>query len=88
MTLADLIYWVILPLLGFSLLFTFLRLLRGPSLADRVVALDLIVAIVMGIVAVYAIAEQQATLLDVTMVLALLSFLGTVAFARYIEMRV
>ncbi len=88
MSLADLIYWVILPLLGFSLLFTFLRLLRGPSLADRVVALDLIVAIVIGIVAVYAIAEQQAALLDVTMVLALLSFLGTVAFARYIEMRV
>jgi multicomponent Na+:H+ antiporter subunit F len=88
MTLQALVYGAILPLLSISLLLTFVRLLRGPSLADRVVALDLMVAIIMGIIAVYAIAAHQSALLDVAMVLALLSFLGTVAFARYIELRV
>jgi len=88
MILQALAYWVILPLLSISLLLTFVRLLHGPNLADRVVALDLMVAIIMGIIAVYAVAAHESALLDVAMVLALISFLGTVAFARYIELRV
>lgn len=63
----------------------FSRLVRGPSLPDRVVALDLIATLVMGIIATYAIATGQFVFLDVAIVLALIAFLGTVAFARYLE---
>lgn len=61
------------------------RLFRGPSLPDRVVALDLIGTIAVGGIAIYAIAEGQPVFLNVSMVLALLMFIGTVAFAYYMH---
>jgi multicomponent Na+:H+ antiporter subunit F len=78
---------VILPALTVAILLVFLRLVRGPKLPDRVVALDLLATIGMGVLAVYAIATDQQVLLDVAVVLALISFLGTVAFAYYVEQR-
>jgi multicomponent Na+:H+ antiporter subunit F len=61
------------------------RLLRGPSLPDRVVALDLIGTLAVGMIAAYDIATDQPILLDAATVVALVAFLGTVAFARYVE---
>lgn len=85
MSLHDLILSLVLPLLSLAMVLAFIRLVRGPSLPDRVVALDLIATLAMGMIAVYAMARNQPVLLDVAIVLALLSFLGTVAFARYLE---
>lgn len=85
MNLQNLVLFLVLPLLSLAVMLAFVRLARGPSLPDRVIALDLIATLTMGIVAIYAIARNQPTLLDVAIVLALLSFLGTVAFARYLE---
>ena len=65
----------------------FLRLVRGPSLPDRVVALDLIGTFAVGIIAAYDIATEQPILLDAATVVALVAFLGTVAFAHYVEKR-
>jgi multicomponent Na+:H+ antiporter subunit F len=75
---------VSLLLLG-ALGLAFIRLLRGPSLPDRVVALDLVSVIGVGLVATYAVTVNQPVFLDVIMVFALISFLGTVAFAYYLE---
>ncbi len=88
MTLDNFALHVILPILAFALVLVFLRLRRGPSLPDRVVALDLMNTLGIGIVATYAIATNQSAFLDVAVAMALLSFLGTVAFAYYIERRV
>ncbi|MEX0806924.1 MAG: cation:proton antiporter [Candidatus Binatia bacterium] len=74
-----------LALLSSALFVAFFRLARGPSLPDRVVALDLISTISVAIVAVYTIITNKPVLLDVAIVLALIAFLGTVAFARYLE---
>lgn len=68
-----------------AVILSFVRLLRGPSLPDRVVALDLIAFLVVAIVAIYSIASDQAVLFDAAIVLALVAFLGTVAFANYVE---
>ena len=65
----------------------FIRLLLGPSLPDRVVAFDLMSSVAVGIMVVYSIATEETVFLDVAIVLALISFLGTVAFARYLEQR-
>jgi multicomponent Na+:H+ antiporter subunit F len=73
--------------LGVALSLAFLRLVRGPTLPDRVVALDLITVLAVAIIALYAIATHERILLDTAIVLALVAFLGTVAFARYIERR-
>jgi multicomponent Na+:H+ antiporter subunit F len=88
MNLQTLIYVVILPLLSVALFLTFIRLVQGPSLPDRVVALDLMSTLGIGIIAAYAIATDQPVFLDVASILALITFLGTVAFAYYLEQRV
>jgi multicomponent Na+:H+ antiporter subunit F len=69
------------------LVMAFYRLLLGPSLADRVVALDLVSAVTIGINAFFAVVTDEHVLLDVVAVVALTSFLGTIAFAYYIEVR-
>ncbi len=74
-----------LAMVGLSLFLTFFRLLRGPTLPDRVVALDLIGMLAIGMIAAYDIAMGQPILLDTATVVALVGFLGTVAFARYLE---
>jgi len=61
------------------------RLVRGPGLASRVVALDVIAVLGAALTAVFAIQFDVRVFLDVTIILALVSFVGTVAFAYYIE---
>lgn len=74
-----------LAILSSGLFLAFYRLVRGPSLPDRVVALDLIATISVAMIAVYAVITEKPILLDVAIVVALIAFLGTVAFARYVE---
>ncbi|NLF79297.1 MAG: cation:proton antiporter [Chloroflexi bacterium] len=88
MTLDDFALYVVLPILTLAVCGAFVRLVRGPSLPDRVVALDLMTTLGIGIIASHAIATGQAAFLDVAIAMALISFLGTVAFAYYIERRV
>lgn len=85
MNLPFIIYYFILPVLSLAMLCSFIRLVRGPSLPDRVVALDLMATLVIGIVAVYSIATGRSAYLDVAIILALIAFLGTVAFAYYLQ---
>jgi multicomponent Na+:H+ antiporter subunit F len=75
----------VLPVLAVSALLIFIRFLMGPSLSDRVVALDLLITTGIGIIAVYSIITNQPTFLDIAMILALIAFLSTVAFSYYIE---
>lgn len=70
-----------------AMIFSFARLVRGPTLPDRVIALDLFAILSTGFLVVYAIDTAQAVFLDVAIVLALIAFLGTVAFALYLERR-
>lgn len=87
MTLHDFLYYIILPILSISGFLVFIRFLLGPSLSDRVVALDLLITIGIGIIAVYSIVNNKPTFLDIAMILALIAFLGTVAFSYYLEKR-
>ena len=81
------LYYVILPILTLSVLLIFFRFLKGPSISDRVIALDLLITTGIGIIAVYSIIVNQSTFLDIAMILALIAFLGTVAFSYYLEKR-
>lgn len=87
MTLSAYIDYVILPILGFSLLLVFIRLFRGPTVVDRVIALDLLITIGVSVITVYSISTQKSTFIDIAMILALIAFLGTIAFAYYLEKR-
>jgi multicomponent Na+:H+ antiporter subunit F len=76
-----------LALIGLAMFLTFIRLVRGPTLPDRVVALDLMGVLAVGMIAAYAVATDQPGLMDPAAVVALVGFLGTVAFARYLVKR-
>jgi multicomponent Na+:H+ antiporter subunit F len=76
---------VALALVGVAVLLAFVRLVRGPDVANRVVAVDLLSALVVGIAGAAAVLSGDPVYLDVALVLALIAFLGTVAFARYAE---
>lgn len=87
MSLHELIFYSVVVVLTLSILLAFIRLMKGPSLSDRVVALEAISTMGIGVIAVYTVVTGEAVFLDVAMILALVSFLGTVALAYYIEKR-
>ncbi len=72
-------------IMALGLVLALIGLLRGPSLASRVVSLDLLTTIGIGLIAIYAVVTDQPVFLDIAFVLALISFLGTIAFAFYLE---
>jgi multicomponent Na+:H+ antiporter subunit F len=85
---SEIIWTICLVLISGGFIAAFIRLARGPSLADRVVALDLLSLLAMGYIIVYAVRYQQPSFFDVAIILALITFLGTAAFAYYLERRV
>lgn len=79
----EIVYFILVA----SLLLGFLRLVIGPSLADRVVALELIASIVAAMVGVHAIDTGINAYLDIAIVLSLTAFLAAIGFARFIQIR-
>jgi len=79
---------LVLPMLILAAIIATVRLAKGPTLADRAIALDLLGAIGIGFIGSYALTTGRMAYLDVAMVLALIAFLGSVAFATYLERRV
>ena len=78
---------IVLVVLAAALMLALARLIRGPSLPDRVVALDLMLTISVGMMATYAMVYREIAVLDAGIISALVAFLGTVAFASYLERR-
>ena len=74
-----------LGILAIGMALALFRMIRGPANADRIIALDLLSVLVVAMIALYAIYTRQAVFLDVAIAYALVAFLGTAAFARYIE---
>lgn len=74
-----------LTTLAVALLLTVVRLVKGPTLPDRVVAMDLIGVLAVGLIVVLAASTGVSATLDAAIVIALIAFLGTVAYARYVE---
>lgn len=87
MSLNDYLTYIILPILAVAICLIFYRFLKGPRIADRIIALDLLITTGIGIIAVYSIVHGRSTFLDTAMILALIAFLSTVAFSYYLEKR-
>lgn len=76
-----------LAILSLSFLVTIYRIIKGPTLPDRVLGLDMLVAIAIGFIAVIGIKTGYTLYVDVAIALGLVGFLATVAFARFILSR-
>lgn len=87
MSMTQIVASVSLPVLLLSVLIAVLRLLIGPRAADRILALDLMSLLVVGIAAAHALLTDDMVYLDVTVVAIMVTFLATIAFSRYIVRR-
>jgi multicomponent Na+:H+ antiporter subunit F len=76
-----------LMVLSIALLATIVRIVIGPTLPDRILALDTMTVVGLAFVCVIAIRSGLMLYLDIAIALALLGFLATVAFARYVMKR-
>lgn len=70
--------------LVFGILLALWRMVKGPHLADRVLAGDTMAMLVAGLVIVLAVKYDSALFFDAALVVAILGFVSTVAFAQYI----
>lgn len=77
----------VLALLAIAMVCCVARLVVGPTLPDRVVALDLMGMFAVGVIAIFAMLIGRPVLLSVCLIMGLILFLGTAAFALYLERR-
>lgn len=81
----DIVMQIVLVLLGAALVISFVRLSIGPRLQDRVVAMDLIAVLTVGVIVAATAGTGQRGLLDAASLITLVGFLGTVAYAWYVQ---
>ena len=81
----ELISQTTLVMLSLALLMAFVRLVKGPTLPDRIVAMDLFGVLVVGLIIVFAGSTGVQATLDAAFVIALVGFVGTIAYATYVE---
>jgi multicomponent Na+:H+ antiporter subunit F len=70
-----------------ALVLAFIRLLKGPSINDRVAAMDVIAVVVMAFIVVYSVLIDNDIYLDLPVIISLISFIGTVAVSTYLKHR-
>jgi len=71
----------------FSALFVLYRVVRGPSAADRIVAVDILGILIIGMLALFGLFYKQGFFMDIALIWALLSFIASLAFAKTLEGR-
>ncbi len=76
---------VFLILIGAGIVFSFLRMLIGPTASDRAVAVDTITTTVVALLVLLSLIFERYVYLDVSLVYSVLSFVGLVALARFLE---
>jgi len=79
------IVWAAGAVLAAGMVMAFIRVVIGPTLADRVVAIDVLATMTIGALVLIAIISGTALLLDIALAIALVVFLGTIAMATTIE---
>ncbi|WP_185957411.1 monovalent cation/H+ antiporter complex subunit F [Saccharicrinis carchari] len=70
-------------LIAFALAFA--RIVKGPTVRDRIVAMDLVASITMGFILVYSVVINKAMYFDIVIVISLISFIGTVAISTFLK---
>ena len=81
----DILDIVVYSLVGLGMTFAIIRLVKGPNVADRVVSLDTLNIIVIGLIGLLSHLFNNSLYLDIAIVYAILAFLETIVFARYLE---
>ena len=81
----NIFIWTCIVLITLSMVGVSYRLVKGPSTSDRVIALDTIGVLLICVVGHYSIVIKTTFFLEIILLVAILSFIGTVAFSKFIE---
>lgn len=87
MSLIEIILTVVLIVLAISIILVLYRFIKGPTLPDRVTAIDLVTTMIIAMIVVFSILWHSPNFFDVAMVLSLISFLGSISYAFYLTKR-
>lgn len=85
--LPDIVLYIAFIFLMAAMIITLIRLFKGPSVNDRIAAMDLIASIIMGVILVYSVLINNAMYFDVPVIISLISFIGTIAVSTYIKQK-
>lgn len=80
-----LFFWVILIVISLSMVAFIYRLIIGPTVPDRVVALDALGVALIAMIGLISVLADTSFFLDIILLLAILAFIGTVAFSKFLE---
>ena len=83
----ELVTTIAFALLGFAMVATIVRIVRGPTLADRILGLDTMTILGIAIIGVFALRTGLYVYIDIAVALGLVGFVATAAFARYLLSR-
>ncbi|ASI35564.1 MULTISPECIES: Na(+)/H(+) antiporter subunit F1 [unclassified Exiguobacterium] len=81
----EMLIYIALGGVFISMLGLFYRVIKGPSIADRVIALDSIGISLISIVGLVSVLLRTSDYLEVILLIGILAFIGTVAFSKFIE---
>lgn len=85
MDLLDILIYIALAILLLAMLMMLYRVVKGPTTADRVIALDSIGIALISVVALLSILLDTTLYFEVILLLSILAFIGTVAFSKFLE---
>ncbi|WP_033828025.1 Na(+)/H(+) antiporter subunit F1 [Bacillus andreraoultii] len=80
----TIVLYIVMGTLALAMVGFIYRLIKGPSIPDRVIALDGMGIILISMVAVFSIIMRTSAYLDVILLLGILSFIGTAAFSKFL----
>jgi len=80
--------YIVFGFVALGMVFSFVRLIKGPSVLDRVVSLDTMNVIITGIIVLLAMLFENELYLDIAIVYGVLAFLETIIIAKYMEAKV
>ncbi len=83
----DIVLYTAFAFLMTAMIISLIRLIKGPTVSDRIAAMDLIASIIVGIVLVYSVMVQNAIYFDVPVIISLISFIGTIAVSTYLKQK-
>ncbi len=86
-TVPIIVLYIAFAFLMTAMVITLVRLLKGPSVNDRIAAMDLIASIIMGVILVYAVLINNAMYFDIPLIISLISFIGTIAVSTYLKQK-
>jgi len=81
----DLFFIIIISIISLGALLAFVRFIKGPTTSDRVVALDTLSAMLIAVLVLLAYIFERYIYIDVSLIYAVLGFIGIITIARYLE---